>query len=43
MVVSAEERCPRGVCYDYTRYMYNDCETLVYISTRIGDTEYFHV
>ena len=21
MVVSPEERCPRGVCYDYTRYI----------------------
>ena len=38
MVVSPEERCPRGVCYEYT---YNDCDTLV--STRTGDTECFHV
>ena len=40
MVVSPEERCPRGVCYDY-KDMHNDCETLV--STRAGYTEYFHV
>ena len=39
--ISMKERCPRGVCYDYTRHIYNDCETLVL--TRAGDTDYFHV
>ena len=43
MVVSPEERCPRGVMGYVTSIqdMYNDCETLV--STRAGDTEYFHL
>ena len=39
MVVSPDERCPRGVCYEI-QDMYNDCETLV--STRAEDTDYFH-
>ena len=41
MVVSREERCPRGVMRYVIQDMYNDCETLV--STRAGETEYFHV
>ena len=40
MVVSPEERCPRGYV-TIIQDMYNDCETLV--STRTGDTEYFRV
>ena len=38
MVVSPGERCPRGVCYDFTSYVYNDYETLVSLEEGIQST-----